>query len=369
MFIYIAQLISILLLSAWLHPNISKKRNRIFTFLSFIILIVVSGFRGYAVGSDTKVYVLLYNNIDILPLINSRFESGFMLYLKTLHYFSKDPGFLLIVSSFICIGTVCYFTYHFSKKPTISILLYVLLGAYFFQMSGMRQALSLSITMWSFIVILDDSRYEEYRIWRIVISLLIILLATSFHTAAVVAFMPWFFLIRQGVNEDSSKLTMHNAIFNTLILAIFVYVGYSIIMMITARFFPFYASYFFGTWSDPNYFASLLHTLMSLTFMSAGALVFRGKRITNIQRFAVIMLGFAIVFQVLSMRMEIWSRVSGFFNIYVSLLWVPEFLNEIHLRKNRIVTELAIVSFAFAYMLIILIFRPEWTRVVPYVFR
>jgi len=81
------------------------------------------------------------------------------------------------------------------------------------------------------------------------------------------------------------------------------------------------------------------------------------------------MLGMAILFQVLSMRMEIWGRVSGLFGIYIYLVWVPEFINEIRLASNRRIVETAVVGSSFIYMLIVLVFRPEWTLVVPYVIK
>ena len=81
------------------------------------------------------------------------------------------------------------------------------------------------------------------------------------------------------------------------------------------------------------------------------------------------MLSLSIVFLVLSMRMEIWGRVTGMFSIYALVIWVPEFLNEIKLYSNRWIVETAVVLFSFAYMLIVLVLRPEWTMVVPYVIR
>ena len=114
---------------------------------------------------------------------------------------------------------------------------------------------------------------------------------------------------------------------------------------------------------------TLFAVLISVVFALAGACVFRSKELNSTQRFAAIMIGFSIVFNVLSMRMEIWSRIAGMFSIYTYLLWVPEFTSEIHSVRNRWILNSSIALLALAYMLIVLIFRPEWTLVVPYMVR
>ena len=356
-------------MSAWVHPAGNEKGKKRFLFLTFAILTLVSGIRGYTVGADTKVYVRWYENIDHIAVNNGRFEAGFTIFMKALHKISSNPSFLLFVSSIICIGTFCIFASKYSKKPTISVLLYVLMGAYFSQMNTMRQSLALSFTMWGFMLILDDKENELHRLRRIILSALLILLATTFHAIVVVAFVPWILMIRKGNNEDESTLSIQWAVIRTILLAAIVFVAYSLFMRITIIIFPGYSNYFYGTWSDSNYFASLLKTLISVVFLIVGAIVLRGRKLTYLQRFSIIMLGLNIVFHVLSMRMEIWGRIANLFEIYAYLIWVPEFLGEIQLKSNRWIIECAITGFSFLYMLVVLVFRPEWTLVVPYVIR
>lgn len=369
MTVYLVQVFLFLLMSAGFHPASNEKGKRRFLFLSFMLLAMVSGIRGYTVGVDTKTYVRWYENIDYIPISNGRFEVGFTIFMKALHKISSNPTFLLFVSSIICIGTFCIFADKYSKKPTISVLLYVLLGAYFSQMNSMRQSLALSITMWSFMLILDDRENGQHKLRRIVLSAFLIFMAASFHTIAIIAFAPWGLLIRQGKNEDESGLSIQSAVIRTLFVAVIVFMGYSIIMRVVIAILPAYTYYFYGTWSDSNYFASLLNTLISIAFLFAGVIVLRGRKLKNIQRFSIIMLGFNIASLVLSMRMEIWGRLAGLFGIYVYLIWVPEFMHEIQLKSNRQIIECAITVFSFLYMVIVLVFRPEWTMVVPYVIR
>ena len=69
------------------------------------------------------------------------------------------------------------------------------------------------------------------------------------------------------------------------------------------------------------------------------------------------MLSLTIVFDVLSMRMEIWGRIAGMFSVYTYLLWVPEVTSEIHSAKNRVILNTANVLYSAAYMMIVLVCR------------
>ena len=365
MAIYWIQVLLILIMSSAFHPAKNKASKKWFLVLSFLLLTIVSGIRGYSVGADTPVYVWWFKNIGQIPVFNGRFEPGFTMYLKLLHKISKSPTFLLFVSSIVSVGTYSVFAYRYSKKPTISVLLYVLLGAYFSQMNTMRQAIALSITMWAFMFIMDDRRDKESRLRKLIVSGSLILLASTFHTVAILAFMPWVLMIRQGRNDEESELSIRLAVKRTLFLAFIAFISYALVIRIALSILPGYLGYLFGEWNDPNYFAALFKSLISIAFLVVGAVIFSGKKLTYAQRFAVIMLGLNILFQVMSMRMEIWGRVASLFGIYAYLMWIPEFLDE--MQRNRWITETAIVGFSCLYMLIVLFFRPEWTLVVPYV--
>lgn len=247
----------------------------------------------------------------------------------------------------------------------LSMMLYILLGAYFSQMNVMRQAIALSLMEVSFMVLLKNNGGVQRAI-----SALLILLAATFHTVAIVGVIPWILVIRSNSEkEEYNCFTASKMLKNAIWIAGIAFVAYSVIMAVAIKLLPQYAGYFRGEWSDANYNASLFNTLIQLSFAVVGAIVFRDKKLNKNQRFAAIMLSLTIIFDVLSMRMEIWGRIAGMFGIYTYLLWVPEITSEIHSAKNRVILNTAIVLFSAAYMLIVLVFRPEWTLVVPYKFR
>lgn len=182
-------------------------------------------------------------------------------------------------------------------------------------------------------------------------------------------FIPWILIVYSEAKIDEySSFTAGKMLKNTLIIAGISFILYSVIMALTIKILPQYAGYFKGEWSDSNYNASLFNTLIQLVFAVVGVIVFRNEELNKNQKFAAIMLSLTIILDVLSMRMEIWGRIAGMFGIYTYLLWVPEVASEIYSAKNRVILNTAIILFSAAYMLIVLVFRPEWTLVVPYRF-
>ena len=239
------------------------------------------------------------------------------------------------------------------------------MGSFFSQMNTMRQAMAASICEIAFMLVLSG----KPNIPRKIAGAIVILIATTIHTVAFIAYIPYILILFTKGEEAETSYTAQKILLRSIGLAIVGFVGYSIVMRIAVRLFPAYTYYFLSVWGESNYNASLFNTLIAVVFAAAGGIVLKTATLNNIQRFATIMIGFSIVFYVLSMRMEIWNRIAGIFSIYTYLLWVPEFVSDISDLKNSIIVRLSIVIAAFFYMVIVLYFRPEWTLVVPYALR
>ena len=363
MTVYLVEVLFIAVFGLTVKPYLNQQRKLFFLGTVFVVLTVVSGLRAFSVGMDTRHYVTMFRNADLFGVINTRIEIGFVLFVKFLHFFSDDPQILLFASSAICIGSACLFSFLFSKDTILSMLLYVLMGSYFSQMTAMRQTLALSLTMLSFAITLTSER----RLKR-VLAVLLIILASSIHTVAIIALLPFFLIVFKKMLVKEGKRTAEIGFIQSVSFAIIAFLGYSIIMRLAALLFPGYIHYFSGTWSDANYNASLFNSLIALSFMVFGAIIFRNRELNSTQSFGVVMISLSFIFSVLSMRMEIWNRVTGFFSIYTYLLWAPEFVSAAHSAKQKRILKDIIVLAAFVYMIVVQTFRPEWAGVVPYVF-
>ena len=131
MTVYILEVFFIAVFGLSIKPYLNNHRRRIYLVCVFFVLTTVSGLRGLSVGADTSVYVRLYHNIDLVDFFNTGYELGFIAFLKLLHLISENPQFYLFVSSAICVGSACLFTYHYSKETILSMMLYVYKQSHF----------------------------------------------------------------------------------------------------------------------------------------------------------------------------------------------------------------------------------------------
>ena len=364
MTVYMASISIILFLGLALAPKKSKQRKKTFLFLSSLLLILIAGFRDYSVGVDTATYANIYYNIDYYNVGSTRFEIGFIYLFKLLHNISVNPGFMLIVVSIIDLGCTAYFIGKFSKDPMISVLLFVLLRTYFGQMNTIRAGLAIAISLVSFAIII-----ERRSIKRVVLAALILFVAGSIHSVTYVTFAPFAIWVIPITHKSIvEKITPTKCIKWSIILSIVCFAFYPAVMSVVSRILPQYVGYFFGTWSDSNYVASLIGVLISFAFLFVGCLFMKKRELDDTERFALLMITFAIIFGTLSMRMEIWSRIVGIFSVYIGLLWAPAFLQSIH-GRNRFVIKSTVIAFSWLYLIVVFVFRPEWDGVVPYIHR
>lgn len=79
-----------------------KNGDKVFLFISFLLLTFVSGLRNRCIGVDTNMYVYFFehlNTIGFNDLMNLRYEYGFSLFSKIISLLTDNYHiYLLIVS-------------------------------------------------------------------------------------------------------------------------------------------------------------------------------------------------------------------------------------------------------------------------------
>lgn len=349
------------------HPH---KARKVYCLLVFLMLALIAGLRGTHVGADTNVYVQTYRSIAHLSFNSSRYEKGYLLLLKNLYALthSTDPRILLIVSSFFFVGMVSLFIYRYSKIPAVSFLLYIALQDYFNGMNTMRQQFAVSMTIIAMMVLF--SRKEEDTTWqrrrKLIIPALLIILARYFHSSALVMFIPYIMIIRGENAFSKGPVYAHDHVRKILGLAAFGFMIHSLVVKIVTMIIPVYATYINSVWGNANYFGSALNTAIPLTLLLFCSRILGNNPLDREQQNAMILCGFEIVFFVLSMRMEFWNRLAQYFSIYLYGLFVPNTLVKIPNDYDRWGMNTVIVIMAILSMLVVLLLRPEWTKVVPY---
>lgn len=161
-----------------------EQRNRLLLFFFFAFLTFLVMFRHESVGNDTRNYIYYFSNFSEMNLTEigmNSVEFGYSYFNKIVSLFSKEPQFFLSISA-IVVTIMIYPTYkRLCVDSSLTIVLFCLLSTFVMMFSGIRQMIAIGI---GFIA------YEFTRRKKIVLFLLAVLVALSFHTSAfMLAFM------------------------------------------------------------------------------------------------------------------------------------------------------------------------------------
>ena len=157
-----------------------RKRNKTTIILFFLGFIILLSLRDITVGRDLHEYKIIFNTCIVTPfkkLPNLRWELGFTIYNKLISFISKDYRFFLIITAIIILFPI-YKLYSQEKKYSfLIIVLFLNMPCFLMIFSGLRQAIATSIGVLAYLAI-KNKRYF--------LSVLLILLAMTFHVSAFV---------------------------------------------------------------------------------------------------------------------------------------------------------------------------------------
>lgn len=151
-------------------------------YASFISCLAIVGFRNMG-GSDYIYYLEQYNNIITAP----SWEFGYRLIVNVFSWLGFSFSQFVFITSLFCLGLVFKSIRDYSPMPQLTILLYAGSILIFYNMVLMRQAIALSLFVFSI-------RYiQTNNLWKF---LLFNTIALCFHYSAFVAFPLYFIATR-----------------------------------------------------------------------------------------------------------------------------------------------------------------------------
>lgn len=162
-----------------------KERNIVtpFFFISFCILFVLGAIR-YDVGTD---YVL-YSDYQI-PFVLDDKDVNFEFLAKEIAKFGfflsgqEHYQYIFAIYHFICVFFVFCAIKSQSKILALSVFIYMFSSFYNFSLNGMRQAMAISIILYSMRFIFE----------RKILYILLVIIASLFHKSALICFLFVFF--------------------------------------------------------------------------------------------------------------------------------------------------------------------------------
>jgi len=175
--IYFIFLSYLLLLS-----SIPNRNQGILLTLFAIVLIFLSGFRAIDVGTDTIHYKTYFDRIASGE--NLSVEIGWITLNKIIQLFDGSYQLLVFLVSLLTIIPIYFTLKKHSVNPLFSLFLYFTLYFYFYSFNISRQTLAISFVLLAFTYLLNKKK---------VVYILLILLASTFHTSALIT-LPLLFV-------------------------------------------------------------------------------------------------------------------------------------------------------------------------------
>ena len=175
----------------------NRSKKNIYLTICGLCIIFVMGLRSRFSGSgDTSSYCSLFESVKnsgvgFLDFINQRSaessllfsEVGFSVYVWLLANIFPSSQWLLIITAIIMTVCTLKFISKHSEDVMLSLIMFICLGLFSFNMNGLRQCIAMSFCLLAYDYIKDK---------KLISFVLIILLAMSFHKSALIFAFAYF---------------------------------------------------------------------------------------------------------------------------------------------------------------------------------
>lgn len=298
-----------------------ERRNRIIVLFSCTGIFLVQALRANTVGVDLVGYIPAYEIVGMINVFAGdrlfNYEIGYILYSQ---FFSKlmfSNQLYLAVVSLTILAPIAYTWVKNSKMPGLSVYIYLTLGFFTFSFSGLRQAIAIAIVFLSFKYI-QEKRFLKF--------LICIILATTFHTSAVI------FIIAYPLYFIRFKLKHY----------LFIVPFFILIYLLKAKIFLFIYKLYSGETGEivsTNAFTMLIVMLSILVLSNLfGNKNQQDLRFNAYKNYLLI----AICIQIFASESNIAMRSGYYFYIFVTLL-IPEVISYQRDLKIKLLATIILV--------------------------
>lgn len=185
----------------------SKNLLTLFMVIISIQMILILGLRDQSIGRDTISYFKRFNKYGQYSIqeifLDENQEIGFSLLIKAVRFFTGDYQWFLVIVSMLSIIPIMITITKCSKKPFLSVLLFIALDYFSFMFSGMRQGIAYGLCFSSYLMIRDKKFFKF---------LVVVFLATLFHKSAYL-FIPAYFIANTKIKKKTIILMIISYIF------------------------------------------------------------------------------------------------------------------------------------------------------------
>lgn len=327
MIVFLGLAVFELIVFLFYHQAKTQKQKMWYYIIGCLGVLLVVGLRSDHTGNDTIVYIEHFSNIGYIDWsdITTEYEDeyGFYYFIKFISIFTDSPVVFLLITAFASLIGIFDLIWRNSKSPVLSLYFYITLGNFFFILTGIRQAIAMSICMIAVRFI------QERKLGWFV---LLVCLAAQFHHSAYI-FLVMYFLGTRKVNIIS--------MFTNIVVTVIAYFSYENLLNIANDI----LDYDYGVEETGNgfiFFAILLIVIaFALLTKSYWAKEKKGQVILN----SGIICGIIWVFRLIGRTAE---RPSMYWLNTVPVM-LSESIESIDDRQTRMYIKLAVIGFTFLF--------------------
>ena len=180
-------------------PMSDKKKKLVFLGIVFIQFTLLAWQREFTVGQDTMQYYLVFRDVSKISLekaLTLKWEPGYILWNWGISHLGFDfHNYLLFTAIFIYLP-ICRFIYRYSACTWLSVVIFIALGFFFGSLHILRQYMAIALVLFSYDYLLQR---------RLIPFIVLVLLAATFHTSAIV-FLPTYFICSRKMNSATMIL-------------------------------------------------------------------------------------------------------------------------------------------------------------------
>lgn len=322
--------------------KIKEKKFEIWDFILLGVLISFSAFR--TVGVDYNLYKLNFEHLTLSSSITSRTGIAYAYFAYFVKFVLKnDFQIIIIVISLITNIFIYLFFKKNSKRPGMSLLIYISLGFYTTSFNMFRQMLSFAIVLHGL------NKFNEKKYLKMIV---LYCLAFFIHSSSIIAIIMYTFFSKFPKIEINKILLFSLSIFGLIFynklfpLVVKLTNGYEMYLNYDAT--PGIGTFMIvGTFLIIYFFMFLLNKKKIIDFEQSNTFL------------NLLTIGIAIM--ILELKNFLFFRFAFYFTFFISIIFV-DYYESCNLKKNKFLN----LAFYLCMFIYFLVYINNFDGVVPY---
>lgn len=319
--------------------------NKILFCCIIFVLCFLTAFRCRNIGNDTPTYLMYFARIKQFGTNkNYAIELGYQYYCLFLGKLTNNENAILIITAIFCYLGVGFYALKYSDNLMFSLVLIFSICFSIFT-NILRQSIAMVICLYA---------YQALKIKKHLIFTLLVLLASTFHTSALLLFV-------LALNKFFPKNII--IIFIATIIIAFLSAT-NVIAGLLRSMLTEYDSYFDGERVNTGWTAITYELLRSYVFCLVAFKAYKN----NLNENKLILANFTlfVIVNALGYSVNLFSRASEYF-LLISITELPNAMMKFNgSKRSLLIFTTGLIM--LAYFFVAIIFRPEWNHLYPYEF-